>query len=386
MSKVKKWEQREIDEATRLYREGYNYEEIGRVLGRVGGNVARKLQAKGVIKRTRTAKPFTDDEIEVIRKLHLKGYNYKEIGEEIGRTGGSVGHKLKSLGVAKNNPRNSISLWDVEYMRPYIVNEAEAKELTIGSSKKIAVRCGCGTEKEMIVKNLIEQGVTCPKCKKGTSYPELFFLAINEHFELGYEYQVSYEHGRFDFVNHNTKVAVEMNGLAHYQKPRGIWEDSYENTVKSDNKKRDWCKENGYTLIFIDSRKSEFEFIKDSINKESLLPTIKKSDVSILIEMIQQNKRYDTKNIIKEYTKGKTTVELSKLYGVTSSTIGNILRKHNVALRGNQRQVRCVETGVIYNSLKEVAKHLGFTSGTSIRNSCRDKNRTSGGFHWEYVD
>lgn len=50
----------------------------------------------------------------------------------------------------------------------------------------------------------------------------------------------------------------------------------------------------------------------------------------------------------------------------------------------NKRPVRCVETGVIYESTAEATRALGIHN-YAIRRVCYGERKTAGGFHWEYV-
>ena len=51
---------------------------------------------------------------------------------------------------------------------------------------------------------------------------------------------------RFDFAifdNNNTlSHLIEYNGLQHYEKPEGAWGVEYDNLIKNDKKKKDYCK------------------------------------------------------------------------------------------------------------------------------------------------
>ncbi len=49
------------------------------------------------------------------------------------------------------------------------------------------------------------------------------------------------------------------------------------------------------------------------------------------------------------------------------------------------RKIRCVETGKIFDSIKTAAEHYGLKR-PNISAVLAGKNKTSGGFHWEYVD
>lgn len=49
------------------------------------------------------------------------------------------------------------------------------------------------------------------------------------------------------------------------------------------------------------------------------------------------------------------------------------------------RKVRCVETGVIFETIKDAGVFIG-GSPKNIVSCCRGRLKTSGGFHWCYVD
>ena len=47
-------------------------------------------------------------------------------------------------------------------------------------------------------------------------------------------------------------------------------------------------------------------------------------------------------------------------------------------------QVRCVETGIIYPSIREANRQTNI-SFSQISGCCNGKQKTAGGYHWEYV-
>lgn len=53
--------------------------------------------------------------------------------------------------------------------------------------------------------------------------------------------------------------------------------------------------------------------------------------------------------------------------------------------RGCKRYVRCIDTGEVFSSITEAAKAIG-AQGSKITTVCRGKRKTTGGYHWEYVD
>ena len=48
------------------------------------------------------------------------------------------------------------------------------------------------------------------------------------------------------------------------------------------------------------------------------------------------------------------------------------------------KRVRNVETGEVFDSIKAAAETLN-VNGTHIGSVCGKRNRTSGGYHWEYI-
>lgn len=50
-----------------------------------------------------------------------------------------------------------------------------------------------------------------------------------------------------------------------------------------------------------------------------------------------------------------------------------------------RKRVRCIETGIIYESLSEASRQTGIAQ-SSISECCNGKRKTAGGFHWEYID
>lgn len=59
---------------------------------------------------------------------------------------------------------------------------------------------------------------------------------------------------RFDFAifkNGSLSHLIEYNGSQHYKKPEGSWQDGYENLIKNDERKKQYCKENHIELRII---------------------------------------------------------------------------------------------------------------------------------------
>lgn len=71
-----------------------------------------------------------------------------------------------------------------------------------------------------------------------------------------------------------------------------------------------------------------------------------------------------------------------------NSNYGTRNEKNSVSNRGNKKQsmsVKCIETGIIYASMREAERNTGI-SNASISACCLGKRETAGGYHWEKVD
>lgn len=62
-----------------------------------------------------------------------------------------------------------------------------------------------------------------------------------------------------------------------------------------------------------------------------------------------------------------------------------ISRSNTGISHGGKRPVRCIETGVVYDSVK-AAVDAGNGCSRGIIDAAKCKTRTSGGYHWEYAD
>ncbi len=354
MGKRREWTNKEIETATRMKNEGKSNKEIGDKLNRNPTVVYNKLIKIGICKRVNNKKHIYDigetvnTSLKIIEHIRVqdgeyscRGYkvqsiNYPEepiyeVNESVLKRGVGCAYTSGHRATEKNN------LWNIEKIRGNITNVDEAKHTTPYSGKKILFKCStknCDNTKMVVVSSIVKHGFSCQNCSSNISYPERFMLAINKIYSLGYEYQVTYKDGRFDFINHDTKIIVEMNGKQHYQK-ENIWtEQAYKKTQISDNKKREWARENGYTLIFIDARKSDFNFIKDNINKESLLPNVLLKDEKDIIKMIESSSKYDIEKIIELYIVDElSTYEIGEKYNRSSTTISSILKRNKIKLR-----------------------------------------------------
>lgn len=66
--------------------------------------------------------------------------------------------------------------------------------------------------------------------------------------------------------------------------------------------------------------------------------------------------------------------EYNNNYGTRNQRIGVALSK----------QVKCIDTGVVYSSMHQAQKETGINNG-SISSCCNGKIKTAGGYHWQFA-
>ena len=50
------------------------------------------------------------------------------------------------------------------------------------------------------------------------------------------------------------------------------------------------------------------------------------------------------------------------------------------------KKVRCVETGIIYNSISDASKENNIKGRGHVSACCKGTRKTAGGYHWEYYE
>lgn len=94
-----------------------------------------------------------------------------------------------------------------------------------------------------------------------------------------------------------------------------------------------------------------------------------------LIDNLLQWRENNPDKVAEGYKRGAET--RSKKYG------NKITEKANQSTR---KAVKCIETGIVYNSATEAAKALGFSSSAHIGQVCNGKRKTAFNYHWEWLE
>jgi hypothetical protein len=206
----------------------------------------------------------------------------------------------------------------------------------------------------------------------------------------------------YDFYIEDSKTIVEVHGLQHYENKGFKGGRTLEEEMNNDEIKSILAKDNGIeNYIIIDARKSDIEFIKNSILTSNLKKiynlenidweTCHKNACKSLVKSacdlwntglhstsLIGNKLSLNKNTIRNYLKKgykaglcDYSINKSKAYAIKKTT------------ESKHKAVICISTGEIFTSLKSAGVKCG-TSPSNISAACKGKTKTAGGFKWMY--
>ena len=221
------------------------------------------------------------------------------------------------------------------WVSKYIVNKEECRGLTHGSGKSIALMCPtCGTQKNMSLQKLTSRGFGCINCNTLHSLPERFLSNVLKQLEIKFIHQLTRatfewcENKRYDFYIPLLSCIIETHGEQHYES-QGFGRRSLEEEQYNDSYKMQLAIENGISnYITLDCRKSDLEWIKNSIMNSELpkLLNFKEKDVD-WNNCFQKSINHSTaKQICGKWEEGYGIKDIQELLGMDRATIRSYLK------------------------------------------------------------
>ena len=271
---------------------------------------------------------------------------------------------------------------DISTTHPYLIkyfnNIEDAYKYSICSAKRVDFKClDCGNIINIPISQFSTDGLSCPKCGDGISYPNKFIFNILEQLKINFTIEKIFEwshNKRYDFYMPKLKCIIEAHGEQHYKETtlgRSLKEEQ-----ENDKLKQQLALKNGIKhYIVLDCRKSELEWIKESVINSKLLALFNfvESDIDWL-----NCHELSLKNILKmvcnDYNNGNYNVEeLSKKYKRHKSAIVKYLKKGNLFnwcnydselevlktrdnLNHDGNEVLIVETNELFPSISELSR------------------------------
>jgi DNA-directed RNA polymerase subunit RPC12/RpoP len=313
---------------------------------------------------------------------------------------------------------NDIATTNPEYLK-YFVDINDAYEYSRSANKEIKVKCPeCGYMKTMTINALTNTGFSCNKCSDGIPYPEKFMMNVLDQLNIQYEIQKVFDWSKkiyhlkpkfkklsgmkkYDFYIPKLNMIIETHGEQHYRTNfdklggRNIDEE-----IENDDLKMYLAYNNGIKhYIILDCRKSELEWIKNSIMNSKLNELFDLSKINWLKCHEYACNTNLIKTACKLWNKGLGAADISKILKIGHSTVIKYLHKGTELNLCNYINVNEPKIIVVYdlnqkelgifNSINQLSREseqyfgVKFSSG-NISQVCQGKAKTHKGFKFAY--
>lgn len=303
------------------------------------------------------------------------------------------------------------------------VSEEDAKRYSKSSGEEIEVVCPiCNTTKTTTINKIYNRGrISCVNCSDNIKYPEKFMSNILRELNIEFVQQLSMKNfkwigdKRYDFYLPDYNMIIETHGRQHYEKAGGFYK-TLEEEQENDRFKKELALNNGISnYIVIDCRKSELEWIKNSILNSELNEIFDLNNVDWeKIDLLSLSS-----NIIKEVCdcwnnkqEWETTRHLAKYFNLNQGVVISYLNKgaslnlcsynpyeqtlktaYNIAGH-NKKTVEIFKDGIslgIFESTSELERQSEEVFGVkllhgSISEVCNGKRKHHKGFTFKYVE
>ena len=269
-------------------------------------------------------------------------------------------------------------------MVKYFVGHTELEKKKIAerfspcSNKRVDIQCpDCKkVTRNYLIGNLSKNHFSCA-CKDGHSYPEKYMISVLEQLKIMYEYQKIFSwckfynpytnknsFGRYDFYIPSKNLIVEMDG--GYGHGNNI--DTYEKDIYIDKKKDDLAAKHGITIVRIDCKFSESNYIKNSIYNSILndIFNLSSVDFSIANKYAISNIAYD---VVKFYMKNRemSAKQISDIFNLSITTVLRYLKSFNIRYDNHigskgkhnfKNSKPVIIDDIIYNSVYEAKDYI----------------------------
>lgn len=273
-------------------------------------------------------------------------------------------------------------------------NPEEGYQLTRRTDKKvdwICPDCGCDI-KQKSVNNTTMNGLTCPLCANTRSLGHRLVNAVLA--ELGVEFinEKTFYWGNgksYDIYIESMNCIIEVNGIQHYEECgfNNIGGMTLEQEIANDKYKKDLAITNGIKhYIYIDSRKSDIDFIIQSIKNNQDFNILFNIENISWENVINNSSTSDVITIRDLYNQGKTVPEIQKVVHMSNTVITRKL--HSLTEYGlcNYKGVEevfkpvvCLNTREEFENLQEAGKAYNIDAN-GISYCCRGlRNRRTAG-------
>lgn len=275
----------------------------------------------------------------------------------------------------------------------------------------------CGYSAERSPKYIKQYGLRCPHCSGGYSYGERFMINFLDSLNIKHITQYSSKNAkwcgrhRYDFYLKDYDCIIEVHGIQHYKDTnRSTYEEEHDNDIKKMNLANNYVQK----YIVLDVRKSELEYIKQSILNSKLNDLLCLTTCNIDWSKIQEKTVLPIlKEIADKYNNySKNISELSKIFHCSNPTIVYYLKeaallnmcdydpeekrveilKQNHANNSelSSKPLMCIEDSRVFRNAKLLqrisdelyGKHLDYRTISAV---CHGKMNIYKGLHLKFI-
>lgn len=325
---------------------------------------------------------------------------------------------IKKLKVIKGDNDLATVFPNVSELLKY---KKRASDITAFSNKKEIFICDkCGLENIKRVGHVSLNGLACPRCSDGISYPEKLMFSLLKQLNLEFETQkifewsknVFHENGKlngtkkYDFYIPSLNCVIETHGGQHYKQSfyrSSRRAKSLEEEQENDRLKEKFAKENRIiNYVVIDCRKSELDYIKENIIESKLTQLINFNKVNWL-----RCHEFACGSLVKMacdlWNKDENIIEIANTLKINRSTIVKYLKQGNVCglcnydadnekKKNYRKNMKCVvKLDKHYKYIESfesitLASEYNSVQRKSISAVCNGNRETAGGYIWMYKE
>lgn len=181
-----------------------------------------------------------------------------------------------------------------------------------------------------------------------------------------------------DLYNEELKLAIEHQGVQHYQEKKYFGVNRFARQSEHDQRKVDYCRSNGITLIQIKqfgeiTSEKEFRLILKSaceLNQISIPDDFDSMELDLAVQNLENPTQTMWKRVLEEAQKRSWQTITQKYLGVLvkhqfSCRLGHRIEKTPTSLFAGEGCPKCnlkpvlLEDGKVFESLSKAARHLG---------------------------
>lgn len=299
----------------------------------------------------------------------------------------------------------------------YFQNPDDATKYSIHSGKYVWFRCPeCGKERYATVDSAFSHGFSCSACGDHISYNNKFIYCLLKQIQNIHNIQFFTEHSFewsrkingtnsikiYDFyIQHNKQIIIEAHGEQHY---RGGFEYCGGRTLQQEQEndlyKYNLAINNGFTnntYIVLDCRKSQKDFIKESVMQSNLPKLLEFVESDIDWRLCDE---YACSNLIRTacnyWNNGiHNASEIARLIDKASCTVSAYLRKgHDLGWIEYESKTKipvlCTDNNYVFSSSTVCSQYSEQLLGVFINKKCIINNlcgdsKSTHGFHFQHI-